>query len=201
MIACEHCDLIQQEVELGRHVDAHCIRCNALLYRGSRTRLDVMIALALASTAMYLVSNLFPIAALAAQGIYNSTTLIGTVLALYDQGRPLIAALVLLTTILVPGLELAVLLYMLIPLRLGRIPAGLPAAFRFLLAAHPWSMMEVYMLGILVTLIKLADLATITPGVSLWAFVGLIVLFSALSASFSVRDFWQWVENARPIRR
>jgi len=200
MIACDQCDLVQQEVEISRHTDAHCIRCNAVLYRGSRTRLDVMIALTIASGLMYVVSNLFPIAALAAQGIYNSTTLIGTVLALYDQGRPLIAALVLMTTILVPGLELAVLLYMLIPLRLGRIPAGLPAAFRFLLAAHPWSMMEVYMLGILVTLIKLADLASIVPGISLWAFVGLIVLFSALSAAFSVRDFWRWVENARPFR-
>src|SRR3569833_515234 len=97
MLACEHCDFTQQEGELGRHVDAHCIRCNALLYRGSRTRLDAMIALARASTAMYLVSNLFPIAALAAQGIYNSTTLIGTVLELYAQGRQLIAELVWLT--------------------------------------------------------------------------------------------------------
>lgn len=200
MISCFQCDLMQQEVPLGKHFDAHCIRCNALLYRGSRTRLDMVIALTLASVLLYLVSNLFPVATLATQGIHNSTTLFGTVLALYDQGRPLLAALVLSTTILIPGAELAALLYMLVPLRLGRIPTGLPAAFRFLLAVHPWSMMEVYLLGILITLIKLADLASIVPGISLWAFIGLIVSFSALSAAFSVRDFWQWVENARPLR-
>ena len=44
------------------------------------------------------------------------------------------------------------------------------------------------------TLVKLADVATIVPGVALWAFAGMIALFSALAASFSVRDFWAWID-------
>ncbi|WP_019143274.1 paraquat-inducible protein A [Noviherbaspirillum massiliense] len=195
LVACQHCDLLQREVKLERHSDAHCIRCGALLYRGTRTRLDWMLAVMLGSALLFIVSNLFPIAELAVQGSYNTTTLVGTVQALYDQGRPLVAMLVLVTTILIPGFELAAMLYMLIPLRLGWVPPGVPALFRFVLVVHPWGMMEVFMLGILVTLVKLADLATIVPGIALWSFIGLIIFFSMGSAAFSVRDFWSWVES------
>lgn len=197
LLACRDCDLLQREVGLVLRSDAHCTRCGALLYRETGTRLDWMIALTVGSAVLFLVSNLFPIAVLEVQGSRSTTTLSGTVLALYDQGRPLVAVLVLVTTILVPALELAAMLYMLIPLRLGRIAPDVPATFRFVLAVHPWNMMEVFMLGVLVTLVKLADLATIIPGIALWAFAGLIVLFSTVSASFSARDFWTWVDSIR----
>jgi paraquat-inducible protein A len=196
-IACEQCDLLQREVDLAERSDAHCLRCDAVLYRGSRARLDTMIALALGCAVMFLVTNMFPIAALSTQGINVSTTLFGTVQVLTEQERPLVAVLMFVTTILVPALELSALLYMLLPLRFGRVPASLSAAFRLLLAAHPWSMLEVFLLGLLVTLVKLSELATIVPGIAFWSFCGMIVLFSWLSASFSTRDFWHWVEAAR----
>ncbi|MGN6702081.1 MAG: paraquat-inducible protein A [Burkholderiaceae bacterium] len=196
MIACRHCDLLQRAVELPANSSAYCVRCRARLYRGQRITLDLMLAYALAAFALFVVANLFPIALLSAQGFHSSTTLVGTVQALYGQDKPMVAAVVLLTTVAIPGLELLALLYMLLPLRLGVVPPGLPFMFRFLLAAHPWSMIEVFLLGILVTLVKLADLATVVPGLSLWAFVGLIGMFSAISASFSIRDFWCWVEAA-----
>jgi paraquat-inducible protein A len=60
-------------------------------------------------------------------------------------------------------------------------------------AIAPWSMMEVFMLGVIVTLVKLSDVATIIPGVAFWSFIGLVILFSMITASFSVRDFWIWV--------
>lgn len=156
-----------------------------------------MLVLILGSAILFLVSNLFPIVGLELQGTRNTTTFFGTVRALYEQGRPLVAALVLVSAILIPALELAALLYMLIPLRLGAVAPGTAAAFRFVRAAHPWGMVEVFMLGLLVTLVKLSEMATIVPGVALWAFAGLIVLFSAAAAAFSVRDFWAWVDRRR----
>lgn len=194
LIACRDCDLLQHEVALAPHTDAHCIRCGALLYRGTRVRLDRMLAIMLGSAVLLVASNLFPIATIEVQGSVNATTLTGTALALHEQGRSLVAALVLVTTILVPAIELAAMLYVLVPLRFGHVPRGVAPLFRLVLGIHPWGMMEVFMLGLLVTLVKLADLAKVVPGISLWAFVGLIVLFSAASASFSVRDFWGWIE-------
>jgi paraquat-inducible protein A len=196
LIACRECDLLQAEVPLEEHSDAHCIRCGATLYRGTRTSLDFMIAIALGCAALFIVSNLFPIATLEVQGIVNSTTLAGTAFALYAHGRPLVAAMVFVTVIMLPGLLIGALLYMLVPLRYGRIAQATPLAFRFLLAALPWNMIDVFLLGLVVTLVKLADLATIVPGIALWAFTGLILLFTAGTAAFSARDFWLWVETA-----
>jgi paraquat-inducible protein A len=194
LIACRDCDLLQNEVPLERHADAHCVRCNGVLYRGTRTGLNLMLALMLACALLLVVSNLFPIAVLEAQGARVEATLFNTVLTVYEQGRELVALLVLLTTIVLPALEIACLLYLLIPLWLGHVAPNTPRVFRLVLAIHPWSMMEIFLLGILVTLVKLTDFATIIPGVSLWAFCALIVFFTMASSAFSTRDFWDWVE-------
>jgi paraquat-inducible protein A len=194
LIACRDCDLLQHEVPLERHADAHCVRCDSVLYRGTRTGMNLMLALMLACALLLIVSNLFPIAVLEAQGAHVEATLFNTVLTVYDQGRELVALLVLLTTIVLPAVEIACMLYLLIPLWLGRLAPNTPLVFRLVLAIHPWSMMEIMLLGVLVTLVKLTDFATIIPGVSLWSFCALIMFFTMASSAFSARDFWEWVE-------
>jgi len=197
LIACRDCDLLQNEVVLERHADAHCVRCNSVLYRGTRTGMTLMLSLMLACALLLIVSNLFPIAVLEAQGAHVEATLFNTVLTVYEQGRGLVALLVLLTTIVLPALEIACMLYLLIPLWLGRVAPNTPAVFRLVLAIHPWGMMEIFLLGVLVTLVKLNDFATIIPGVSLWSFCALIVFFTMAASAFSARDFWEWVEAAK----
>jgi paraquat-inducible protein A len=196
LIACRDCDLLQQEVALARHADAHCVRCGARLYRGTRTGLNTMLSLMVGCAILMLVSNLFPIALIEVQGAWSQTTLFGTALALYQNDKPLVAAAVLATTIVLPALEIALMLYLLIPLRLKRVPPGLALAFRIVLMLHPWSMMEIFLLGVLVTLVKLGDIATVVPGASLWSFCGLIVLFTMAASAFSLRDFWRWADSA-----
>lgn len=202
LTACRDCDLLQYEVVLARHADAHCVRCGAVLYRGTRTGLSLMLALMLACAVLLIASNLFPIAVLEVQGAHIEATLMDTVLTVYSQGRELVAALVLMTTIVLPALEIGCLLYLLIPLWLGRLAPNTPAVFRLVLAIHPWGMMEIFLLGVLVTLVKLTDFANIIPGVSLWSFCALIVFFTMASSAFSVRDFWEWVElrNSEPLK-
>ena len=202
LTACRDCDLLQYEVPLARHADAHCVRCGAVLYRGTRTGLSLMLALMLACAVLLIASNLFPIAVLEVQGAHIEATLMDTVLTVYGQGRELVAALVLMTTIVLPALEIGCLLYLLIPLWLGRLAPNTPAVFRFVLAIHPWGMMEIFLLGVLVTLVKLTDFANIIPGVSLWSFCALIVFFTMAASAFSVRDFWEWVElrNPEPLK-
>lgn len=195
LIACRDCDLLQLEVPLERHADAHCVRCDSVLYRGTRTGINLMLSLMLACALLLVVSNLFPIAVLEAQGAHVEATLFSTVLTVYHQGEELVAALVLLTAILLPALEIACMLYLLIPLWLGRLAPNTALIFRLVLVIHPWIMMEIFLLGVLVTLVKLTDFATIIPGVSLWSFCVLIVFFTMASSAFSTRDFWEWVET------
>ena len=87
----------------------------------------------------------------------------GERIILERHGKP-VAALVFTTTMLVPSIELAAMLYILLPLRLGYVVRGLPRVLRLVQIIHPWGMVEVLMLGILVSVIRTANFATVEPG-------------------------------------
>lgn len=195
MLACPQCDLVQYAVPLEGHADARCARCGAVLY-GSSSRLEALLALAAADALLFCVANLFPIISSRIEGVQTVATLWGTVFALHRQGRPLVALLVGVTAILLPALQRMALLYVLFPLRLGYVPGGVTVGFRLLQVARAWGLIEVFLLGVLVTFVKLAEFATIVPGAALWALAGSVVLSAALWASISTREFWRRVESA-----
>ena len=197
LIACHECDLLQREVALAPGATARCPRCGAVLYRNTPDGLDRTLAYTLAAAALFVVANSFPIVGLDAQGIRSSTTLWGTVQALRHDDMTSVAALVFITTILMPAVNIGALLYMLLPLKLGRVPRGLPAVFRLVDAVRPWGMVEVFMLGTLVALTKLAALASVVLGIALWSFAALMFLVAAAAASFDSRALWARVEALR----
>jgi len=144
----------------------------------------------------------YPIVGLEAQGDRTSTTLFGAVRTLYEDGMTSVAALIFVTAILMPALEVGAMLCVLVPLKLGKVSKLLPVMFRLLRTARPWSMIEVFMLGTLVSLAKLAHLARVVPGLALWSFAAVMVLIAAAAASFDARQLWIQVDavSRRPIR-
>jgi paraquat-inducible protein A len=106
-----------------------------------------------------------------------------------------LALLVLVTTLLAPGIQIASILTLLVALRLRRGQRHFAWLFRLVQAIRVWGMIDVLMLGILVSLVKLAALATVVPGVALWSFAALLVLLALLSSSFSTADLWRWSEE------
>lgn len=194
---CHDCDLLQREVTLAAGETARCVRCGAVLYRNQPDGLNRTLAYMVAAAVLFALANAFPIVGLDAQGNRTSTTLFGTVRALYDGDMLSVAALVFVTTILMPAIHIGVMLYMLVPLKLGRVPRGLPAIFRIVHAVRPWGMVEVFMLGTLVALAKLAALASVIPGIALWSFGVLMFVVAAAAGSFDMRALWARVEDAR----
>jgi paraquat-inducible protein A len=192
LIACPECDLLQREPDLPEGGQARCGRCDILLFRSTPgDSLDRALAWTLGAIALDLVAKSLPIASLEVRGQHTETTLLGAVMALREQGMWPVASLVFLTTILAPGVELLAMAYMLVPLRRGRVPRHLSLAFRAAPMAHEWGLVDVFMLGIAVSLIKLGDLATVIPGVALWSFGGLIIMLTAAGSSFDSRDIWK----------
>jgi paraquat-inducible protein A len=188
VIACRECDLLQREVELPPGGAARCRRCGALLYRSIPNGPDRTVAFLLAAAIVYLIANIYPIVGLEAQGIRTTTTLIGAVKALRDQGLTIVAGMVFITAIVAPVLEAGALLYLLLPLRFGRVPGGFNVILRTAQEVKHWNMVEVFMLGVLVALVKLAKIASVTPALALWMFAGLTLLLAAAWASFDPHD-------------
>jgi len=194
---CHACDLPSRVGDVPEGGTARCPRCGTVLYRRIRDSLDRTLALALGGLFLFIAANAFPFLAMKMQGSVTHTTLSTGVRALYEQGTPIVATLVLLTTILAPFLQISSLIYVLAPLRLGiRVP-GQARVFRLLREVQPWSMMEVFIIGILVSLVKLVGMAQIVPGIALWSFVLLIPVLAAATSSLDAEWVWRRVGLAR----
>lgn len=189
-IACRECDLLLHEIPLRPGGVAVCPCCGAPLYRNTPDSLDRTLALTMAAAILFIIANIYPILGIEIQGNRNATNLYGAVHALWNQDMRIIATLVCITTMLIPAMELATMIYLLLPLRLGWAPPGIPLILRMLHCIKPWGMVEVFMLGILVSLVKLKDSAGIIPGVALWSFGGLTLLLAAVTVAFNPRDVW-----------
>jgi paraquat-inducible protein A len=190
LIACHECDLLQHEAALPEGGVAHCVRCGAELYRSHPDSMERTLALTAAAILLFAIANAFPIVGIKLQGKLIQTTLMHTVQMLYDDDMRSLAALVLLTTMIMPALQLLALLYLVLPLRTGRVPPHFALVFRTLHAVQPWAMVEVLMLGVLVSLVKLAGLAHVVPGIALWSFGALMMLMAAIAATFDPRTLW-----------
>lgn len=190
LIACEHCDAVHEKVPLKNGEIARCLRCNAELERNMGKRWQKLLPLTISALILFLIANCFPIVELEVQGQSNQTTLIGAVIALSNEGTSLIALVVLITIIVLPLLQLLILIYILLGHRQKKLPIGFKTLVSVLQWIQPWGMVEVFMLGVLVALIKLMNMAEIIPGVALWAFSGLTILLTVI-ISFDPRNFWQ----------
>jgi paraquat-inducible protein A len=190
LIACHECDLLQQKVRLPRRGLARCRRCRAVLYRDYVAGPDHALAYTLAAFILFIIANAYPMVGLEVQEDRQTASLYDAVHRLWVEGRQEVAVLFGFTTMLAPAIQIALLMYVLVPLKFGRVASGIAAVLRFMQTVKPWSMMEVFLLGILVSLVKLEHIAQVEAGIALWAFGALIPLLIAASMSFNPEDLW-----------
>jgi paraquat-inducible protein A len=174
-----------------------CVRCHGPLQRPAHATIDTGISLAVTALVLLVLSNVYPLVVMRVNGSSRETTLIGAAGGLHAQGFDSLAALVLLTTVIAPLLQILALLYVLLPLRRGRQAPGQHAVLRVLTQVRPWSFMEVFMLGAMVALVRLSKFADINPGISLWSSALFMLSLSALTSLTSPEQLWRWVERSR----
>ncbi len=197
LVACHDCDLLQREPGLPAGGVARCRRCGAILLRSHPRGPERSLALSLGALILFLIANLHPIVGLKLSGDFIQTTLLGAAQAMYLNDMALIAGLVLATTFVAPLAQMLALIYLLLPACLGRQPPLARRVFRGMTLIQPWAMVEVFVLGTLVALVKLAHLAKVVPGVALWSYAGVMLLMTAAASSFAPRDLWVRLESTR----
>ena len=195
LIGCHDCDAVLPEPVVADGGEAICGRCGGVLFRRQTRTVEITFALSVSAAILFIVANSYPFLSFEMQGQITRTTLVSGSRALWDQGRGAVAALVFLTTILSPMLQISLMLYVLTPLHFGFVAPFSARAFRLVETFRPWSMMEVFLIGVLVALVKLADLADIVPGLALWAFAFLIPVLAGASAYLDAETVWRRIEE------
>lgn len=195
LLACHECDLLHNIPPIPARSAARCIRCGAVLFRDKPDSIDRALALTLAGIVLFIVACSFPFLTMKQGSIVQETALFTGIINLYRQGMEGLATLVLLTCVLVPLGQMLSLLYLLIPLKRNR-PARYSAwMFRLYLNTQPWGMMEIFLLGILVALVKLGKMATVVPGLSVIAFGILIFVIAAAFSALDPHLVWERLEK------
>jgi paraquat-inducible protein A len=191
LLACHECDLLHRIPDVSEGMVVICSRCGAVLFKKKRNSLERTLALSIAGIVLFAVANAFPFLSLEIQGQVQQITLATGIREFHLQGMSGLAALVFLTTILTPLLQLLGFVYIFLPLKVNRVAPGTFRVFRFLRNIQPWSMMEVFMLGILVSIVKLAKMAQVVPGIAVYSFMALIFVLAACTASMDPHLVWE----------
>ena len=195
LIACNECDAVYRRLALGRDEVVLCRRCGAELERDMSAHTQRVLPSAIAGLCMYVIANVFPILELKLQGgVVSQATLIGSVHSLHTDGMSLVAFLVLATTILFPLFQLLALIYLFtLPSSFRR--SGYLTTFnllaRLIRILRPWVMVEIFLLGVIVAFVKMTSMATVLPGIALWAFGALTLLLTSVF-SFNPRYVYTW---------
>jgi paraquat-inducible protein A len=196
VIRCHDCDLLQRIGPIAADASVKCPRCAATLFAHKPHGMERAFVLYLAALLLLLIANAFPFLTLKVQGQVQSSHLISGAMDLYQQGMWEIAVAVVLFVIVFPLLKILIGLGVVGPLTFGRTLPGAHAIYRIFDALHPWAMMEIFLLGVLVAYTKLIDLATVELGPSLFAFVGLILAVIAADSAVDPHDVWERLYSA-----
>jgi paraquat-inducible protein A len=197
VILCPSCDLVHRGTPPPERGRTQCARCRAPLQRAEGAALDTAIALAVCALVLLILSNAYPLVEMHVNGSTRATTLIGAALGLHAQNFDTLAALVLLTTVIAPLVQIGALLYLLLPLRRHRHARGQEIVFRLLTRMRRWSFTEVFLLGVLAALVRLSTYTYLVTGVSLWSCVLLMLCLSELASITSPEQLWRWIEGRR----
>jgi paraquat-inducible protein A len=180
ILICRDCDTVYRAIPLIRGDVARCRRCDAVLARYFAADVESGLALVGAAAIFFAIANMTPILSIEVGGVETKANIWFAVRSL-QQGWISIAALGLaLTTFLIPAMQIALLLWVLLFARIGRRSPGFGPVMKLLHRMRPWSMTEVFLLGALVAIVKLANWVPITAGAGIWAMAALTALLAFL---------------------
>ncbi|MDF4025018.1 paraquat-inducible protein A [Luteibacter sp. PPL201] len=197
LIVCEHCDTVYRRQPLARGQVARCTVCDAVLERHQWLSVDGQFALALTGLIVFVIANVSPIVTLSLSGMQADTTLWGAVIAMWNDDAQVVSVLTALTLFFFPLAQILMHGWVLWFARNGRRAPGFRAAMSALVRVKPWSMIEVFMLGVLVAVVKAHAYFDVAPGAGIWAF-GVLTVLVTVFASHDPRNLWDATTEARP---
>ena len=203
-IACPDCDLLQRIPPVPPGGKARCARCGKTLVSRQFNPLDRLLALTVAAALALIIANTMPLMGLSAVGREASTTIIGGALEMWRQGSEITAVIVAFCAVIAPAGHVAFLLVVLLAVRRPPAPRWVGELLRSAHLMEPWSMTEVMMLGILVALVKISELATVIPGIGMYAAGAFVFLLAAIIVSFEPHEIWsrvEWADGTMPPLR
>lgn len=200
LVACPDCDLLQRIPPLPPRGKAFCVRCKRTLAVDKSQHFERNLALSIAALIFFLIANWEPLMMLSAYGRETETTILGSVIEMWKRGYEVTAVLVGFCSVLAPVLYISFMIVINFMVISPPAPWWVGVLLHWSERHHIWVMLEIMMMGILISLIKLSDIATMIPGIGMYAMGVLIGLLAYIRMSFDPAIIWdrlQWVVDVQ----
>ncbi|MEM7711042.1 MAG: paraquat-inducible protein A [Pseudomonadota bacterium] len=198
LVCCPVCDALHEvhEVAVGQRL--RCVRCNTVIAVGRPEAILRIVVLAITALILMTIVIFYPFLTLQ-NGVFTSRASVFETVMSFSEGvmAPLSFAVAAFVIVL-PVTRLGTLVWALGPLAIGRGPLpGAAFALRWAEILRPWSMAEIFMVGVAVALVKLADLATLQMGPAFWSFAAIVVITALKDTQMSKHSIWQALDDAK----
>jgi paraquat-inducible protein A len=194
-VACHQCDALLDLQPLARGQRAVCPRCGGLIQVARDDHLTRALAFAISGLLLLPIANAYPFLGFARSGLENSFTLPQAVQILFNNDAHTLSFIVLGLVVGLPTVLLALVLSLVIPLLRGRNAPWLVPAGRLLYGMNPWNMVEVFVIGVIVSLVKIMKLATVVIGISFWAYIGFAICLVGAISHLDRLSVWQAIDR------
>lgn len=194
-IACHGCDLLVNVEALKHGESASCPRCGHFLTKLRSDAFSRVLAYAVSGLILLVLANSFSFLSFASSGLESVITLRQTPGAVWNYGMPAVAVMVAAFIIVIPAVILVLLLLLCIPLQLGRYRPWLVPVARWIFIGQNWAMVEVFIIGVIVSLVKIAAMATVVLGISFWAYAGFSICFTLAVSNLDKYQCWERIEQ------
>lgn len=194
--ACHFCDTLHESHPVNECTAARCVRCGALLYQNRPASLARASAFSLAALMMMVLAHVFPFLTMDAASLRRHLTLIDAAGALIEESAPVLGASIILFTMIAPLMLAGGMIYVCLPLMFGKAAPGARGVAKWMYRSEPWNMVEVFLLGVLVSLLKLAKVADVHFDPGFWAFGCVMVFTAAAVAGIDREELWDRLEVA-----
>lgn len=198
LLACPGCDLLHHRRTLAVGEYARCKRCGDVMQTSKPNTVDRSLAAVLASIVLLVVSLCLPFLSLSRAGISSNISVLDAVSALWFSQMRWLALLTLAFIVLLPLARLLLLGWVLWRIRFHRkIRRGMRTAFRWSIRIEPWAMAEIFMVGVVVSLVKISTLANLHMGLAFWSLLLLIAISCYINVALCKDTIWSILTRTR----
>jgi len=190
-VVCEECGQPHRWRALEAGSLARCVRCEAIIGRGHRLPITGILALTITAGVAFVIGISTQVMSLSLRGSFEGSTLPQAIAATWNDGQEIVAVVAALTALVAPALFIALRLYVLVPLASGRKPHGFAFCVRLLHHVGHWNLVQVFTIGVLLSLVRLANMADAGPGPGLFALGAVTFLFAAIESAGLKHLWWQ----------
>ncbi|MFC3150432.1 paraquat-inducible protein A [Litoribrevibacter euphylliae] len=195
LMVCHECDLLVSIPPLKEGNSVHCPRCKGTLIKHFRSRLLPPLLISLSGLLLFFPANFLPIMTLSVLGNDGENTMVKGVFRLANDGYWWMATLVLFCSILVPLIKFALVFFISFRAYVSKWGISVIYALRLHKKIEAWGMLDVYLIAILLSYIKLMDMGDIVIDIGLFCFIGFLILDILVTTRFEPGEVWRRMQR------